>query len=199
MLGASCSSQPEIMSTSPTSTNPYTSISPNQEPYGQYRTGTNNQTPNPNNSTDSTKSDSRHSDTPDREPSQDNPDAKIGSGRDESPSDLAPVVRPKNEANGTASGNQPNNKPGSTTNARASVGFDQVLPILKQSCNGCHNPNARNPDLTTYSRARAVGPAIVRTAASDSPTMPEGDPKLSEKDKAILRSWKDSGYIETSK
>lgn len=197
VLGASCSSQQEIMSITPTATSSDTSTSPQPGPYSQYRNNTAN--PPANNTApaaDSTKSDPRHSDKLEEgDKDKQASGSKIGSGKDDSESDLAPVIRPNN----TNNSNKPNGQATPSNIIRSGVGFDQVFPILKQSCNGCHNPNGRNPDLTVYSRARAVGPAIVRTAASDSPTMPEGDPKLSEQDKATLRAWKDSGYIETSK
>jgi mono/diheme cytochrome c family protein len=75
------------------------------------------------------------------------------------------------------------------------VGFALVEPILKKNCTSCHGAGGTFPDLSTYEKASQAGDRIVRSSASDVPSMPQGT-KLTDGDKKILRDWKAGGYIK---
>ena len=91
---------------------------------------------------------------------------------------------------------------------------DHALPIFRNSCLGCHNPDKRKAglDLSSYSAALAGsdnGPVInagdpggsklykAVTHAED-PTMPPKKDKLPDKELEILRKWIAGGALETA-
>ena len=90
---------------------------------------------------------------------------------------------------------------------------DHVLPIFKQSCNKCHNPDKMKADLDLTSVAGILkgssGGEVVRVGTPDSSVlyqamnheedfepMPPKKPKLDEKTLAIVRDWIAGGMIE---
>jgi WD40 repeat protein len=91
---------------------------------------------------------------------------------------------------------------------------DHALPIFRNSCLGCHNPDKKKAglDLSSYSAALAGsdnGPVInagdpggsklykAVTHAED-PTMPPKKDKLPDKELELLRKWIAGGALETA-
>jgi hypothetical protein len=90
---------------------------------------------------------------------------------------------------------------------------EQVLPIFREHCNGCHNPDKLKADLdlTSYaatmkggSSGECVKPGnpdaslLFRvTAHLEEPEMPPKKPKLPDPALAILRDWIAGGAIES--
>lgn len=109
------------------------------------------------------------------------------------PGTLSSIVRPDDDSDaGTGSGSNTDSDGGSQA---TKVGFALVEPILKKSCTSCHGPGGELPDLSTYEKASSAGDRIVRSSASDVPSMPKGT-KLTDSEKGTLRAWKDGGYAK---
>ena len=91
---------------------------------------------------------------------------------------------------------------------------DHILPILRNTCLNCHNPDKKkgNLDLSTYSglstgggSGKAVEPGdpdssklFKAVSWAEEPNMPPKGDKLSEKDLAIIKAWIAGGAPETS-
>ncbi|MDB5295444.1 MAG: domain, G-beta repeat, partial [Phycisphaerales bacterium] len=91
---------------------------------------------------------------------------------------------------------------------------DQVLPIFRNACNGCHNPDKKKAglDLTTYQAAIAGSDNGSMTNAGDpagsmlykvmthaaEPTMPPKKDKLPAAELELVRKWIAGGLLETS-
>ncbi len=91
---------------------------------------------------------------------------------------------------------------------------EHVLPILRNSCLNCHNPDKKKAglDLTTYAGSLAGsdnGPVINPgdpsgskfykvTTHAEEPEMPPKRDKLPDKELEILRKWIASGALETA-
>lgn len=90
---------------------------------------------------------------------------------------------------------------------------EQVLPIFREHCNGCHNPDKLKADLDLTSYAGTMkggssgecvkpgnpdGSLLFRvTAHLEEPEMPPKKPKLPDTALAILREWITTGAIES--
>lgn len=81
---------------------------------------------------------------------------------------------------------------------------NQILPILKRSCQGCHHPGDPNGDLivTTYTELKQGGMAgeaiipgkpdeslIIELISGDPPAMPQNQDPLSAEEVALFRRW----------
>jgi hypothetical protein len=91
---------------------------------------------------------------------------------------------------------------------------DHVLPILRNSCLNCHNPDKKKGDLNLSSHQGAMagsgGGKIIEPGDPDAskiikviswteePNMPPKGDKLPEKDIAIIKAWIAAGAPETS-
>jgi hypothetical protein len=91
---------------------------------------------------------------------------------------------------------------------------DHVLPILRNTCLNCHNPDKKKGDLNlaSYSGAMAGsgGGKVIEPGDPDAsklykaitwaeePNMPPKGDKLPEKDLAVIRAWIAGGALETS-
>jgi mono/diheme cytochrome c family protein len=91
---------------------------------------------------------------------------------------------------------------------------DDVLPIFRDQCLKCHNPDKQKGDLdlTTYSLTLKGGGSGQALAAGDAdgskllksithaeePFMPPNSPKLEAKQIDIIRKWINGGLLETS-
>ena len=91
---------------------------------------------------------------------------------------------------------------------------DQVLPILRNNCLKCHNPNDNkgNLDLTAFSGALKGGGSGTSVVSGDpegsklfkaithaeEPTMPPNGGKIPDKDIDIIKRWIAGGLLETS-
>lgn len=89
---------------------------------------------------------------------------------------------------------------------------EDVLPIFRDHCNGCHNPDKfkADLDLTTHDGAMkggSSGPAVKAGSADTSllfrvmahleePEMPPKKPKLEDKQLEIIRQWIAAGCLE---
>ncbi len=99
--------------------------------------------------------------------------------------------------------------------AQTKVNFtDHVLPIFKNACNNCHNPDKKKAglDLTTYAATMAGGESGVPvklgnaggsllyklTTHADEPKMPPKGDKLSDADLKILSDWIAGFALETA-
>jgi WD40 repeat protein len=98
--------------------------------------------------------------------------------------------------------------------ARETVGFDQVQPILRKRCQTCHNPEELRGDLsvtdmTALKAGSSSGPVLVAgkpresllftTAAHlDEPTMPPNSRKISARELEIIRRWIEDGLVMKS-
>lgn len=75
-----------------------------------------------------------------------------------------------------------------------------VKPILTASCNaaGCHSQGAGGVDLRTYNVARAATETgnLIKCINHEQgvPAMPQGKPKLSQRELDIFNCWKTKGY-----
>ena len=98
--------------------------------------------------------------------------------------------------------------------AEEKVSFiDNALPVLRQRCGSCHNPDKKTGglDVTSYAAImRGGGSGEVITpgdaAAShlfrvanhdDEPTMPPDAPPIPEAERQVLKAWIDGGVLET--
>ncbi len=87
---------------------------------------------------------------------------------------------------------------------------EQVAPLLKKDCAGCHNDDDREGDLSLESfaslqKGTPEGPALlagdaansklirVLTGAADVSMPPEGEPRPSDEEIALLKAWIDAG------
>jgi WD40 repeat protein len=91
---------------------------------------------------------------------------------------------------------------------------DHVLPIFRDSCLNCHNPDKKKAglDLSTYSTAIAgsTNGAVLNSGDPDGsmlykavthaeePTMPPKKDKLPEKELAVIKAWIAGGLLETA-
>src|SRR5688572_6053127 len=91
---------------------------------------------------------------------------------------------------------------------------DHVLPILKNTCLNCHNPDKKKGDLNLASHQGAMagsgGGKIIEPGDPESsklikiitwaeePNMPPKGDKLPEKDVAVIKAWIAAGAPETS-
>src|SRR5688572_12269856 len=99
--------------------------------------------------------------------------------------------------------------------AQAKVNYtDHILPIFKNSCTNCHNPDKKKAglDLTTYNSTMAGGEsgAPVKSgdpAASliyklcmqtDEPKMPPKGDKLGDKELDTIKNWIAGSALETT-
>tara|TARA_R110002096_G_scaffold169222_5_gene340770 strand:- start:5311 stop:6708 length:1398 start_codon:yes stop_codon:yes gene_type:complete len=90
---------------------------------------------------------------------------------------------------------------------------DHVLPIFKQHCNGCHNPDKRKADLDLTSYSGVVkgssGGEVVKAGvpdtswlyesiihAEDVEAMPPKKPKIGEAQIALIHKWIGGGLLE---
>jgi WD40 repeat protein len=89
---------------------------------------------------------------------------------------------------------------------------DDVLPIFRDNCNGCHNPDKHKADLdlTTYAgvlKGGSSGEAIKAGAPdasrlylavthAEEPEMPPKKPKLADAQLSLIREWIAGGIIE---
>jgi mono/diheme cytochrome c family protein len=97
--------------------------------------------------------------------------------------------------------------------AAAPVFQDHVLPIFREHCNSCHNPDKLKADLdlTTYEttmKGGSSGNAIAGTSADtsllyrvvahlDEPEMPPKKPKLPDEALATIKAWIEGGSLPT--
>lgn len=90
-----------------------------------------------------------------------------------------------------------------TTNTRTKlaladdVTYEDVESILKDKCVTCHNGDGDgdDPDLSTYSKAKANGDAIKASVASGD--MPKTG-KLTSSEKSKIQDWVDGGMVESA-
>ncbi len=91
---------------------------------------------------------------------------------------------------------------------------DHVLPIFKNACNNCHNPDKKKAglDLTTYASTMAGGESGVPvkpgnaggsllyklTTHADEPKMPPKGDKLSDAELKVLNDWITGFALETA-
>jgi mono/diheme cytochrome c family protein len=91
---------------------------------------------------------------------------------------------------------------------------DHVLPIFRNNCLKCHNPdkNKGDLDLTTFGAALKGGGSGASIIAGDAdgsllvkvithasePTMPPNSPKLPEAEVALIKRWIEGGLLERS-
>jgi Planctomycete cytochrome C/WD domain, G-beta repeat len=91
---------------------------------------------------------------------------------------------------------------------------DDVLPVLREHCNSCHNPDKLKADLdlTTYAAAMKGGSSGVAikagapdasllyrvTAHIEEPEMPPKKPKLPDAQIALLKDWIAGGALESA-
>jgi len=97
--------------------------------------------------------------------------------------------------------------------AQDAVTFDDnVLPVLRQRCGTCHNPDkkAGGLDITTYTGLMAGGGSggviepgdasasyLYRLVTQeDEPKMPPDSPPIPEEERAVLKRWIDGGVLE---
>ena len=89
---------------------------------------------------------------------------------------------------------------------------DNVLPVLRQRCGSCHNPDkkAGGLDITTYTGLLAGGGSggsiepgdagasylYKLVTQEDEPKMPPDSPPIPEEERAILKRWIDGGVLE---
>src|SRR5262249_38947381 len=88
--------------------------------------------------------------------------------------------------------------------APAATFYKDALPILQRNCQTCHRPGEAGPmSLTTYEETRPWAKAI-KTAVVTRKMPPwfaddnghfANDPRLSEKDIAIISQWVDGGAL----
>ncbi len=92
--------------------------------------------------------------------------------------------------------------------------IDNLLPVLRQRCGSCHNPDkkAGGLDVTSYAaimRGGGSGEVITPGNASgsylyrvanhdDEPKMPPDSPPIPEAERQLLRAWIDGGVLETA-
>ena len=98
--------------------------------------------------------------------------------------------------------------------AEEKVSFiDNALPVLRQRCGSCHNPDKKTGglDVTSYAaimRGGGSGEVITPGDASashlfrvanhdDEPTMPPDAPPIPEAERQVLKAWIDGGVLET--
>jgi hypothetical protein len=90
---------------------------------------------------------------------------------------------------------------------------DNALPVLRQRCGSCHNPDKKTAglDVTSYAaimRGGGSGEVIAPGDASashlfrvvnhdDEPKMPPDAPPIPEAERAVLKAWIDGGVKET--
>jgi len=91
---------------------------------------------------------------------------------------------------------------------------DQLLPILRNECTTCHNPDKKKAglDLSTYQSALAGGDSGPVATAGDpdssllykvvahleDPKMPKGKGKLADKDINVFKQWIAGGLLENA-
>jgi WD40 repeat protein/mono/diheme cytochrome c family protein len=91
---------------------------------------------------------------------------------------------------------------------------DDILPIFKENCTGCHNPDKLKADLdlTTYATAMKGGSSgeAVKAGAPDAsllfrvvshleePEMPPKKPKLADPQLALIKDWIAGGAMESA-
>ena len=97
--------------------------------------------------------------------------------------------------------------------AQDAVTFDDnVLPVLRQRCGSCHNPDkkAGGLDVTTYTGLMAGGGSggsiepgdagasylYKLVTQEDEPKMPPDSPPIPEEERAVLKRWIDGGVLE---
>jgi len=102
----------------------------------------------------------------------------------------------------------------SSAHAKDMVTFaDHALPVLRQRCGSCHNPDKKTAglDVTSYAAIMrgggsgeviaagdAAGSYLFRVANhDDEPKMPPDSPPIPEAERAVLRAWIDGGVLET--
>lgn len=100
-------------------------------------------------------------------------------------------------------------------NAQEKVNFeDHILPIFKNSCFDCHNPDKSKADysLTTFEDAikgGETGPAVVSKNPEESllyrlivrtekPYMPRKEPKMDDQKIKLIRMWIQQGLLKSS-
>jgi len=103
--------------------------------------------------------------------------------------------------------------PGPIVVADDAVTFDDnLLPVLRQRCGSCHNPDkkAGGLDITTYTGLIAGGGSggsiepgdasasylYCLVTQEDEPKMPPNSPPIPEEEQAILKRWIDGGILE---
>jgi hypothetical protein len=90
---------------------------------------------------------------------------------------------------------------------------DNVLPVLRQRCGSCHNPDKKTGglDITSYAavmRGGGSGEVIAAGSASgsylyrvanhdDEPKMPPDAPPIPEAERQLIKAWIDGGVLET--
>lgn len=90
---------------------------------------------------------------------------------------------------------------------------DGALPVLRQRCGACHNPDKKTAglDVTSYAAIMrgggsgeviapgdAAGSYLFRVANhDDEPKMPPDSPPIPEAERAVLKAWIDGGVLET--
>lgn len=90
---------------------------------------------------------------------------------------------------------------------------DNALPVLRQRCGSCHNPDKKTAglDVTSYAAilrgggsgevitpGDAAGSHLFRVANhDDEPKMPPDAPPIPEAERQVLKSWIDGGVLET--
>jgi hypothetical protein len=102
----------------------------------------------------------------------------------------------------------------SSAHGKDAVTFvDDALPVLRQRCGACHNPDKKTAGLDVTSFAGimrgggsgevitpgdAAGSTLFRVANhDDEPKMPPDSPPIPEAERAVLKAWIDGGVLET--
>ncbi len=97
---------------------------------------------------------------------------------------------------------------------RATIGFDQIQPILRKRCQNCHNTEELRGDLSVadfgaLKAGSSSGPVVVAgrpresllytTAAHlDEPTMPPNSRKIPARELELIRLWIEGGLVKKS-
>jgi hypothetical protein len=95
----------------------------------------------------------------------------------------------------------------------AATFIDDALPVLRQRCGSCHNPDKKTAglDVTSYAAIMrgggsgeviapgdAAGSTLFRVANhDDEPKMPPDAPPIPEAERTVLKAWIDGGVLET--
>ncbi|MEW6305425.1 MAG: c-type cytochrome domain-containing protein [Verrucomicrobiota bacterium] len=104
---------------------------------------------------------------------------------------------------------------GLTAHAADKVTYDEhVLPVFRNSCLKCHNPNEKKGDLdiSTFSGVLAGGGSGAAVASGDpdasklvkaithaeEPFMPPNSPRMADKEIDIIKKWIAGGLLESS-
>ena len=84
-------------------------------------------------------------------------------------------------------------KPSGNAQAAKPTYVGGIKALLDSKCNACHKAGGTPPDLTSYDKAKAEGPASLATIEDGS--MPPAKP-LADDQQALFKSWADAGFPE---